>query len=315
MQKKQKTAFSLIELSVIILIIGIIIGSSVGISKTAINSSETKITKDRMDTIYKALSNFVATNRRLPCPSVLTLAKGTAGYGAEAATPGTCTGISANGNTIYGMIPITALGLDPDMGEDGFGTKFSYVADKRFTKQSLNDLSSDGFEITKAVVAEDGVAISPTLIKVQGPAGTDVLPDFNALFVLISHGANKDNGWDATGTTQNPAGSIANETSNSSLDSVSTYIAYSTDPNFDDVLLFKNKPQLVRDAGLEFIICNAAEAQTTTKTWTKNGLYGCSICSTVDNNNKTCGRYGVWSSLSTESCVANTSSCAPYKIL
>ncbi len=311
MQKKQKTAFSLIELSVVILIIGIIIGTSVGISKTTVNSSKAKVTKERMDTIYKALSNFVATNRRLPCPSVLTLAKGAAGYGVEAATPGTCTGITANGNTIYGMIPITALGLDPDMGEDGFGTKFSYVVDRRFTKQSLNDLSVDGFEITKAVKAENGVAISPTLIRVQGPAGTDILPDLNALFVLISHGANKNSGWNATGIAQNPAGSIADETSNSFSSFDNIFITSSTDPNFDDILLFKTKPQLVRDAGLEFIICNFAEAQTSTRAWTKNGLYGCTICSTTADNSKTCGKYGVWNSLSTGVCTVNTSSCAP----
>lgn len=310
MQKKEKTAFSLIELSIVILIVSILVTGSIGISKTAIGNSKNKITKERMDTIYKALSNFVVINRRLPCPSVLTLAKGTAGYGAEAATPGTCTGITANGNTVYGMIPISALGLNPDMGEDGFGTKFSYVVDKRFTKQSASTASTDGFEIVKAVKAENGAAISPTLIRVQGPSGTDILPDLNALFVLISHGANKNSGWNATGTAQNPAGSVADETANSFSGFNNIFIAYSTDPNFDDILLFKTKPQLVRNAGMEFMMCNAAEAQTSTKTWTTNGLYGCNVCSTTANNNKTCGKYGVWSSLYTSTCVANTASCS-----
>jgi prepilin-type N-terminal cleavage/methylation domain-containing protein len=314
MQKKQKTAFSLVELSIVILIVSILVTGSLGISKTALGNSKSKITKERMDTIYKALTSFVATNRRLPCPSVLTLAKGTAGYGVEAATPGTCTSVTTiSGNTVYGMIPITALGLDPDMGEDGFGTKFSYVVDKRFTKQSASTASSDGFEITKSVVAENGAAITPTLIRVQGPSGTDIVPDLNALFVLISHGANKANGWNATGTTQNPAGSIANETSNSSLDSVSTYIAYSTDANFDDILLFKTKPHLVRDAGLEFMMCNGAEAQTANNAnaWTTNGMYSCNICSTAANNSKFCGKYGVWSPINTViQCTANSSVCA-----
>ncbi len=311
MQKKKKTAFSLVELSIVILIVSILVTGSLGISKTAIGNSKAKITKERMDTIYKALTSFVATNRRLPCPALLTVAKGTSTYGNETGTgTGTCTGLTPNVNTVYGMIPIKALGLEPNMGEDGFGTKFSYVVDQRFTKQSASTASVDGFEIVKAVKAEDGVAISPTLIRVQGPSGTDILPDLNALFVLISHGANKNSGWNATGTAQNPAGAIADETSNSAASFDSTFIAYSTDANFDDILLFKNKPQLVRDVGLEFMMCNAAEAKTSTYNWTTNGNYGCSVCSNTPNFLKKCGKYGVWSAVSSDSsCTANSSAC------
>jgi prepilin-type N-terminal cleavage/methylation domain-containing protein len=308
---REKKAFSLIELSIVILIISILIGGSIGMSKSVINSSKAKVTKDRMATIDKSLSNFVARNRRLPCPALLTIAKNTSTYGDEVGTgTGSCTGLTATDNKVYGMLPVVALGLEADLGEDGFGSKFSYVVDERFTKQSLNKTSSDGFELTKAIVAEDGAAISPALIKVQGPAGTDILPDLNALFVLISHGANKNGGWNATGTSQSPDGSIADENSNSFTSFDSTFIAYSTDPNFDDILLFKNKPQLVREAGLEFIMCSFNEATTSTKSWTTNGSYGCNICSTTADNSKTCGKYGVWSSLITNTCIANADSCA-----
>jgi prepilin-type N-terminal cleavage/methylation domain-containing protein len=310
MPKKTKTAFSLVELSIVILIVSILITGSLGISKTAINNTKVQNTKEKMDKVYKALTNFVAINRRLPCPALLTISKGTSGYGNETgAGTGTCTGLTPNGNTVYGMIPITALGLEPDMAEDGFGTKFSYVVDQRFTKQSTSTESTDGFEMTKSVKAEDGLAISPTLIRVQGPSGSDILPDLNALFVLISHGANKNSGWNATGTAQNPAGGIADETNNSAASFDSTFIAYSTDPNFDDILLFANKPKIVRDAGLEFMMCNKGEAATASKTWTVNGNYGCSVCSSTANNQKTCGKYGVWSALSTLTCAVNTSTC------
>ena len=335
-KKGQKSAFSLIELSIVILIVSILITGSLGISKTALNNTKTKITNDRMNEIYSALTNFVAKNRRLPCPALLTTPKGDATYGNETATPGTCTSsltssfttapVSAD-NLVYGMLPLKALGLDPDVAEDGWGTKFSYVVDKRFTRAttSLTDTASGSFELSKSAEAEDGVLISnvasTNLIDIQGPSDTSLLPDFNALFVLISHGANKFYGYNATGTAQNGVSTVADEISNgynaTTMDA--RFIAYSTDAGFDDFVLFKTKSQLIRDAGLEFIICPGLEAQVSgTVYWatantgvlstSKNYRYGCIACSALTNNRKTCMKYGVWSANDTAvvNCTVNT---------
>ncbi len=329
MQKKHKKTlhkkgFSLIELSIVILIVSILITGSLGISKTAINNSKTKVTKDRMDSVYQAFTNFLANNRRLPCPALITAAKGSAGYGNEAATPGTCTSTynSSNaGNLVYGMVPIAALGLDPDMAEDGFGTKFTYVVDKRFTKQSLNSAATDGFEITQGVPNEAQTSSTDLSgIDVQGPPispgpGNLLLSNRNGVLFLMSHGANKFNGFNATGTAQNGTSTVTDENSNScnpcftdgtaSFDRI--FLTSSTDPNFDDIALFKNKTQLVRDAGSEFIMCSPSEAQTASLTWITNGSYGFSVCSGTPNRSKTCGKYGVWSSAVASTCLINTS--------
>jgi len=332
MQKNKKTAFSLVELSIVILIVSILITGSLSISKTAISNSKSKVTKERMDTVYQAFTNFLATNRRLPCPALLTVAKGTSTYGDEAATPGTCTSTyvsSTNApNLSYGMVPTAALGLDPDMAEDGFGTKFTYVVDKRFTKQSATLAASDGFEVTQGVPSDvDTTSTDLAGIDVEGPSGSLLLSNMNGVFLLLSHGANKFNGFNATSTAQNGTSTVTDENDNScntcstsgttSFDRI--FLTSSTDPNFDDVVLFKTKTQLVRDAGLKFIMCSLNEATTTGPiTWTLNGAYGCAVCASTANNNKTCGSYGIWGTNSTTTCTADTTVCLnlsePYYI-
>ncbi len=327
-KKPNKKAFSLIELSIVILIISILVSGSIGISKTAINNSKNKITKERMDVVYKAITSFVANNRRLPCPARLDLSKGTAGYGNETTTPGTCTGSYLSSNTgsntnianlVYGAIPSTALGLSPDMAEDGFGTKFSYVVDKRFTLTSASTSSTNGFEVVKAMPQNTGT--TPTIIKVQA-SGTDIM--INALFVLISHGSNKYNGFNASGTSQNPAnlnivdentngcngGGACSTTATSDL-FTGSFVVYSNSSAFDDWVLFKNKTQLISDAGLEFMMCSFNEAvdasgYTFSSSQPSYGYNSCG-CSTNTTGSgatyyagkKTCGKYGIWGSVST----------------
>ena len=333
MQKKykksrEKRGFSLIELSIVILIVSILITGSLGISKTAINNSKVKVTKERMDAVYQAFANFLATNRRLPCPAVMTTAKGAAGYGSEAATPGDCINTfvsSVNAPHLsYGMVPIAALGLDQDMAEDGFGTKFTYVVDKRFTKQSSNIFAADGFEITKGIPSEaDNSSTDLYGIDVQGPALAPLLSNKNGVLLLLSHGANKFNGFNATGTAQNGASAVAGEynkdednnscntcsTSSGTTSFDRTFLTSSADPNFDDIVLFKTKTQLVRNAGLEFIMCSSNEAAIGSVIWSTNGNYGCAVCAQTDNNRRICGRYGIWSANNSTTCTANTSVC------
>ena len=309
--KKKKTAFSLIELSIVILIISILITGSLSISKTNIANNKKKITKEKIDAAYKTITTFVAINRRLPCPALFTVVKGSSTYGDETATGGTCTGLTTSGNLVYGMLPTKALGLEPNMAEDGFGTKISYIVDSRFTKRSFDINSTDGFEMTQSIAAPDdirqinGGVNDFSIIKIQSPSGTDITD--SAVLVLISHGANKYSGWNATSTAQNGDDGIADENSNSITSYDATFIAYSTDANFDDIILFKTKPQITRDAGMEFIMCNKEEAEYHDGNNDYNHIFTSganysntkqSRCSPANGSNsyisKTCGRYGTW---------------------
>ncbi|MFT7098244.1 MAG: hypothetical protein ACJAS6_000092 [Rickettsiales bacterium] len=286
-----------------------------------------------MDIVYDAISTFVAQNKRLPCPASLELAKGHANYGLElggnqstiaTACAGTFSINSAivHKNPAYGMVPTQALGLDPEMAEDGFGTKFSYIVDRRFTRTSTGseDAAVISFELIKSLPHEADAIGAGLVGIILTASGTKITPNNNAILVLISHGANKFKGWNASGTTQNIAAGTADENSNGcgSIDDPQTvpcnttsvastydrtFIASSTDANFDDIVLFKTKTQLVRDAGLEFIMCNNLEASTpdtnsvcelvaqtfSTANYGDDSYGDGGICL------KTCGKYGIWS--------------------
>jgi prepilin-type N-terminal cleavage/methylation domain-containing protein len=309
-QKSQKKAFSLIELSVVILIISILVSGGLSVSKTSIYNYKVKVTNERMDKVYSSLASFVLNNKRLPCPAPLDVAKGVAEYGWEALNQGTCTNITLIDVTdpydlVYGMIPVSTLGLSPEYGEDGFGTKFSYVAAKSFTQVSSGVLN-DGFETIQAMPSVGSGELPINIINIQNNNnGTNEIFLSNALFVIISHGNNKDGGWNATGTSQNPDGN-ASEVDNKWGDPNITFTAYSTDSSFDDIVLFKDKTQLLKDAGAEFMLCIGQEASVADTADVCDGaewdgrivVYGEDSLSSTGGEDCTrkCGKYGVWGS-------------------
>ena len=56
------TAFTMIELSVVILIIAILMFGTFS-SSGMVNSAKINVTKDRIDVVYKALGNFLLINK------------------------------------------------------------------------------------------------------------------------------------------------------------------------------------------------------------------------------------------------------------
>jgi hypothetical protein len=263
-----------------------------------------------MDKVYSSLASFVLNNKRLPCPAPLDVAKGVAEYGWEALNQGTCTNITLIDVTdpydlVYGMIPVSTLGLSPEYGEDGFGTKFSYVAAKSFTQVSSGVLN-DGFETIQAMPSVGSGELPINIINIQNNNnGTNEIFLSNALFVIISHGNNKAGGWNATGTSQNTDGN-ASEVDNELGDPNITFTAYSTDSSFDDIVLFKDKTQLLKDAGAEFMLCIGQEASVADTADVCDGaewdgrivVYGEDSLSSTGGEDCTrkCGKYGVWGS-------------------
>ncbi|MFT6386529.1 MAG: type II secretory pathway pseudopilin PulG [Rickettsiales bacterium] len=293
-----KKANTILEFAVVTLIVAGVIAASMSVSRTVISGSEEKITKERMEVVEETIKNYVATNKRLPCPASLTVAKGNATYGNEIGAEGDCSE-DEDEDSAYGMIPTKILNLSDDMAEDGWGTKFTYVVDKNFTKTSAGVSGEDGFELTKSSPTQsEGENAKLEMIDVRS-SGASLLPNNNGIFVLISHGANKFGGYPANGTKPNNEGT-AEEIENSHL-SGKIFISSSNDPNFDDIVKFSTKAGLVRDAELESIMCNASEADSSGEcagyTW-DNTQYGNEVCSyyNVSYCKRICGKYGVWGS-------------------
>lgn len=261
--KKIKSAYSLLELSIVIVIISILITGGLSVSVGGINNAKITTTKERMDVIYKALGNYLIKNKKLPCPALPTAIKSTSTtYGNEAANPGTCTGItSASTNLLYGMVPVSALDLANDFGEDAFETKIGYVVDRRFTKASTTPNPAVGDDSFSSTAATSIFTIN------EKPAGTIQTITADAIFVLVSHGANKAYGFGANSASQNAASGDPDEADNAIVSSTFNSIFVSLSGNsdlFDDIVFYKTKADLIADFNLlNLVACTTAPAFTT----------------------------------------------------
>ncbi len=222
---------------------------------------ETRASSSSFD---QAIANFVATNKRLPCP-----ASPTDGNGLEAATTPftTCTAAT-------GVLPWGALGLKFDDALDKWGRKYSYrvfSGNTGFTQiDGLNAINCN----TAALLTATQVAIDANGKCATSPNST-MAPDFytgkglivndkgvvvsGVAYVIISHGATGRGSYgadhSATRSTLPTAG--GRELINTTAPVDNTYwvldaSAVGADPAnaafFDDIISYKSVTELLTAA-------------------------------------------------------------------
>ena len=284
MTKKIKKAFSLLELSIVILIISILVVGSTSYLSGNLNSAKNDVTRERLKEIYKAMGTFLTNNKRLPCPASMLLAKTSTNYGLEVpcfdhnTTTATGRGIwrsAGNPNVLYGMVPVKTLGLSADMAEDAFGTAIAYSMIRGYANSDAfknnNDTSTytgNGSGTTYNDSQSGSSGSDPNRIRIYERLGATISRiSTNMMMVLISYGQNKgaSNKLTAMPTTdeglngiygdnssfQNPAGNFYNFGSCGSGCFNYTYMAKSDrDETFDDILLYKTRDQMLLDFDL-----------------------------------------------------------------
>lgn len=322
-KNRQKKAFTLIELSIVIVIVSILITGALSVSVNAVNNAKTKITKERIAEIYKALGNYVLVNKKLPCPAPITDTKsGTATYGTASNTLlCTTTGVVqsfTSANLVRGMVPVKTLGLPLDMAEDGFGDKFEYVVDKNYTVASnattpSNGAGDFGTSSTANIIVYDKPGSAP--IALTSFSGTAVANNNTAaVLVILSLGSNKSGAYGVDSTVRNARSVDSDELVNTpSTTSESSYVNgfYSSSGNsdsFDDVVFFKSRNALISDFNALFLIpCLATTSNETYGTmswpvaWYDQEKTAVSPkCSTLGYSVgpsypvRRCGAFGVW---------------------
>ncbi|MEK6746560.1 MAG: FG-GAP repeat protein [Pseudomonadota bacterium] len=101
-----KQGFSLIQVSMIVAVAGILLASVIPGGDLGSTIAKDQITRDRMEKIEEAAKNFMAANLRRPCPADGTLAIGNANFGVEDTTSGRC----SNANFPTQSSPLTKTG-------------------------------------------------------------------------------------------------------------------------------------------------------------------------------------------------------------
>lgn len=307
-KKNYRTAYSLIELSIVIIIISILITGALSVSIGSINNAKIKTTNERLAEVYKGIGNFLVTYKRLPCPASLKKIKTSdSDYGVEVGGGSDCVGAgvyesNSSNNLVYGMVPVRALGLPNNMAEDSFESKIIYIVDKNFTNTlgTTPNFSSPTFATANY--------LSVITIN-EKPAGVVQVATNDAIITLISFGANKAGAFNANSAVQNARSADADELDNdatnfndgaNTADFNNTIVASSGNSDvFDDIILFKRRDNLVEDFKAMFLIpCqNAGAAFGNVNAYYGTIVYATSSCADPNADKrltKKCEAYGNW---------------------
>ena len=216
----RSNGFTLLELSIVLMLIGIILGGGLVTFSAYLQSSQFNATVKKMDDIEKALLNFTVANGRIPCPSDVTQTVGSTIYGYEAGAgagstigvgTGACTGIgmlpqanfSAANGQVEGGVPTRALQLPDSYMYDGWGRLFSYAVDPTATKTNALPAHAGG----------DWCGDPITVLDATGAARST-----GAIYVIVSHGANGHGAYTSGGATLSASSDNKNEQINCHCD-------------------------------------------------------------------------------------------------
>ena len=262
---KIKKAYSLVELSVVITIMSILMMGVASIVSNSMKKAQKNETQEKMQIIYSALGKFLLRQKRLPCPAQLNIAENSISYGNETDKTGVNCNTVSNGifsssnNFFIGAVPTTTLGLPSDMAKDEFGNKITYIVSRNATiETTLESLASPIFP-------SDNIGFGETNYDNQMfnifEYSTRQITN-QAILVLVSHGNNKNCAYLGNGISANSSCPITDEATNSSnkySTTINNNIIYSsTDPNFDDIILFKTKNQIASDFNAHhLVLCNS----------------------------------------------------------
>ena len=286
---KNKKAYTLIELSITILIISLLLAGVFSFATGSMNDAKSALTTQRMDEIYKSMGTYLMVNKRLPCPaSILTSKVKNADYGQEVGVEIGCDGAgvlssTANSNLFFGGVPIKALNLSSEYAEDGYGNKFNYIIDRRLTYKFI-ETGSTLDDVGPSFGTADLTANIMTVREKQTNKTDFSVLSNQAIFILLSAGENGLGAFNAETGIQNMASTETEEVSNqlpqpspTSFDNIFTDDSLGSD-DYDDIVFYKTRDNFVDDFSANYLIyCKSSKildlAFVTDSDFTRRNLY------------------------------------------
>jgi prepilin-type N-terminal cleavage/methylation domain-containing protein len=130
--------FTLVEIAVVLFILAIVIAMAAAITRGVTAAQKRSLTATRMAGVDAALAQFVAQQKRLPCPADGTLATGAANLGREFWLAGACT----TANQVNGVVPWQTLGLTELEATDGWDRRMTYRVHPDLVRVAGMDMSA-----------------------------------------------------------------------------------------------------------------------------------------------------------------------------
>jgi len=119
--------FSLVEMAIVLLIIGLAAGMIITVSGSMLDAQKRQTVRTQLDTLDTALANFVAKNKRLPCPADGAIASGQVNAGVERPFP--ATGVCDPASVTRGVVPWVTLGVSESDAADQWYGRITYRVD------------------------------------------------------------------------------------------------------------------------------------------------------------------------------------------
>lgn len=236
---KRLAGFSLVEMAIVILIAGIMMGAGLSLLAVKQTAAQADVTRKNQETIKQALINYLGQKKRLPCPT-------TVANGGIAAPLPPCTSYS-------GIVPYYALGLDRAVALDGWENFITYVVSANpITTPPLSpyttawlysyNASSSASPNTNNASLAFWPSISTGGITVTDGTNTIASPSnaTGAAVVLISYGKNGYGAFNIKGQNAPPPTANVDEVKNAAPDSTGlaiTVVKRDASEIFDDILM------------------------------------------------------------------------------
>lgn len=239
---KKYSGFSLIELSVVLLIIGLLLITSFESSKYFLIQNHIKATNVKLNAIQRAIEIYVRRTGHLPCPAPLGETSGSSNTDdCSSIVSDSNKGIFRIDNILTGAVPYRDLDLTADLSHDSWGGKFIYTVYLPAAK-NIRELEENTGDY---------------LIIYENERDENKIVTENAIYSLVSMGKNKYGAYNFNTNKQlsweNADGTVEQV---NGPDHYKQRIVYFTDSTIaDDIVRYKTKAQLIDDVDLEDLSC------------------------------------------------------------
>ena len=236
-RRQSEHGFTLIEMSIVIVIIGIILSMSMSVLTRQVQRTALVSTKDNADQVIDAVANFLYQHNRLPCPAAPNGSG--ASFGQER---NSCTNVANAG----GIVPFKTLGLTEAQAKDGYKRYLTYRVTPALASSSFTALT-DYCAVSDSARSSD--------IDIRDENNNSVSPGSVIAVAIISHGENGYGAYTGNGNNQYSATAGSNdEDENADEDENLVDRPFSSNSSdiFDDLVRWKTKYNLVSSHSSSF---------------------------------------------------------------
>jgi prepilin-type N-terminal cleavage/methylation domain-containing protein len=244
--KSRSFGFTLVEMAMVLLIIGLILGGLLPTISTQQEQQRINETRKELSEIQQALIGFAVINGRLPCPAQASLASDQPNAGMETSKGNTCGCLSASGSndtvanagasnvactntSVTGVIPWVTLGIRET---DAWDHRFTYRVATRFADQIAAGTTDCAPALSTPPLASSFALCSPGVPDVVSAASGGVAVATDVPGIVVSHGKNGLGAYRSDGS-QIP-GATGDEAENS--DNNNTFVDHSYASSYDDLV-------------------------------------------------------------------------------